>query len=887
MNQLQKSVFGLTAGGTSLGRWRPMRACMIAAAAGVLCSSMGAIALAESVIEGVEFREDDGQSIQVVSDRRVLASHITRCAMLDLGLRPVPTTADYQLAAIALSMALELDPKNAELARSVVEAAWSAGDQELMISATRKVIAADPKDTVAQLRLVSSIINQRQTADGRLELYNRFLGDAGRKLDVSVRSRLALDAALLEREMGDTDRFAERLHLATKLDVSNKAAASLSAQYYSELAGDSLMLLDRQIKLLYADPLDANVHLTIARILAREGAFEEANRFLMNSIHLFKIESGRAPPMVEEIRLAVDWQINGAQKVLDDLNPMLMDRRASAQERIDSYIEAALPTDDLLNPDEILYELGIDKLRLLATLHLGDDEGVESVLSDIERTVNNEINQIGMAMGNVGADQSVLIQKLVKSFSDFQMMRAVGQLQAERIRQDIATIIETVPALETHFQSVEPIALYAEGKYEEALVELQKYPPSPMLSLIKAGAFEKLGEPEKAIEVYVRVSQVFSVEAYGSFARSRLEVLGEGGRVITTAGLQMRQVVKTVPNWLDQMTTRPEFYMYLQIEPIGSEIDPLDESMVRIRLRNLAPIPLALGPSQPIDSNFLLESILAKNTMGFAGTTGPKVLDLGHRLRLEPREELVVELRGNSPMVQWLMKMQSSSTYRLRYRLLQSPQLRIPQEVILANDLNADAPVYGIINSPLGLTAETSLIPRTVLGETALSADEFVAQLGSVELDDRRRAVAAAAGRLLLPEEGKEFNSFDKTTLIEGLMDAYTRAKSDERAEMICLLPQRHQVPEMLSFDDHVVSLLLSDALIDSRVDPMVLLGVLITRTDEKDSPVFDTLEQSDDPRLGIIAKIIQDRLASFEPTLGTVGPGVEPMNPSRDRIGF
>ncbi len=864
-----------------------MRVCLIVAATGMMCSSTNAMSAVERMSGQAQSFEGGSESIEVVSDRRVLADHIRRSALLDLGLRPVPTPADYQMVAIVLSMALELDPMNAELGRSVVEAAWSAGDHELMISATRKVIAADPKDTVAQLRLVSSLINQRQTADGRLDLYNRFLGDAGRKLDVSVRSRLALDAALLEREMGNTEGFAQRLHLATKLDMTNKAAASMSAQYYSELTGDPLMLLDRQLKLLYADPLDANVHLTIARILAREGAFEEANRFLMNSINLFRVESGRAPSMVEEIRLAIDWQINGAQSVLDHLNPLLEDRRAGAQARIDSYIEAALPTDDLLDPDEILYELGIDKLRLLATHHLGDVQGVESVVADIERTVNNEINRIGSAMGDIGADQSVLILQLVRSFSDFQVMRAIGEVQSERIREDIARVVEAAPALEPYFASVEPIALYAEGRYEEALVELQKYPPSPMLALIQAGAYEKLGEPEKAIEVYVRVSIVYSVEAYGSYARSRLVELGAEGQILTIAGRQMKQVAKTVPDWLDQMTTRPEFFMFLQIELVGSSIDPMDVSKVRIRLRNLAPIPLAIGPTQPIESSFLLESILARNTMGFEGTVGPKVLDLSQRLRLRPREELVVEFHASSPIAQWLMKMQSSASYRLRYRLLQGPQLRIPQEVLLANDLNADAPVYGIINSPLGLTSETGLISRGVLGETALGVDELVAQLGSVEIDDRRRATMAAAGRLLLPEAGKEFTAQEKTTLIEGLMDAYTRAKSDERAEMICLLPQRHQVAEMLSFDDHVVSLLLSDALIDSRVDSMVLLGVLLTRTDEKDSPVFDTLEQSDDPRLGVIAKIVQDRLVNSEPMLGTVGPGIEPMNPSRDRIGF
>lgn len=841
----------------------------------------------DSANSAVSAGDDDGVSVQVVRDRSVLSDHIARSVLLDLGIHPIPSPEDYQLTASVLSMALDLDPTNAELARSVVEAAWSSGDQELMISATRKVIAADPKDTVAQLRLVSSLINKKQTAEGRLAMYDRFLGDAGRKLDVSVRSRLALDAALLEREMGNPQGFVERLHLATKLDVSNKSAASLSAQYYSEVTGDPLMLLDRQLKLLYADPLDPNVNLTIARILAREGAFEAANRFLGNSINLYKVESGRAPDMVEEIRLALDWEINGPQKVLDDLNPLLEDRRTEAQERIDAYTEQALPTDDLVKPEEILYTLGVDKLRLLASHHLGDKVGAEKVLRDIERSVNNEINQIGSSMGNVGANQSMLMAQLVKSFSDFQVMRAISEIEPERIREDVATLVKTVPAFESSFRAIEPIALYADGKYEEALSELAKYPSSPMLELIKGGAYEKLGETDKAIAVYLDVSKVYSVEAYGSYARSRLRELGAADQILTIAGRQMVQVAKTVPDWIDQMTTRPEFFMYLAIDPVEESVDPMDPVMVRIRLKNLAPIPLALGPSQPIDSNFLLESIIARDTLGFQGTPVPKVLDLNHRLRLMPREELVATVRANAPLTQWLMKMQSSTSYRLRYRLLQGPKLRISSDQILRMDPNADAPVYGIVNSPLGLTAETDLVPRYALGESTMSVEELVAQMRSVDQGDRRRAVMATAGRLMFPEDGKELSSDEQQTLVEGLMEAYTNASSSERAEMVFVLPQRHQVPEMMSFDDHVVSLLLSDALINSRVDPYVMLGVLLTRTDAEDSPVFDALEQCNEPRVQMVARLIQDRLANMAPTLGTVGPGVEPMNPSRDRVDF
>ena len=824
---------------------------------------------------------------QSLGNDPVLASHLARYTVLDLGLRQVPSPSDYQLATTLLSIASDLDPMNAELARWVVEAAWSAGDFQAMMVATRRVIKADPRDTVAQLRLVSSVINQQQTVEGRLKLYDRFLGSAGKSLDVSVRSRLALDAALLERESGNVQGFAERLLLATKLDVSNKPAALLAAQFYSDATSDPVVLLEYQFKLLFADPLDANVHLTIARILAREGAYESSRRFLENSLALYKIESGRAPAMVEEIRLALNWQIDGAQRVLDDLNPILDDRRAEAQALIDSYIELELPTDDLLLPEEILYELGVDKLRLLASYHLGNQELTQRVLDDIQSTVNIEINTIGSIMGDRGVNQNMLLMKLVNSFADFQVMRAISELDVDEIRGDIKQLVETVPAIAPYFKLIEPMALYAEGKYTESIELALEYPASPMLELIKGLANEKLGNQEEAIRIYTGVVRVYALEAYGAFANSRLGALGVGDQTLTRAGKEMIRIVDSIPSWIDQMNSRPSYFMYLHMGISSNKFGALDSAMVTVRLKNISPIPLAIGPSHPIDSRFLLESIIDHQSSDFQGVTIPKVLGLNHRLRLNPLEELEVTIPADSPGTQWLLQMQPNASITQRFRLLQGLRPRVPDSVLARIEPNADAKVFGIVNSPLGLTAETGLVHRLVLEETSLTVDQLVAQLLSDDDLLRRRAVMASAGRLLLPIAGTEFSTLEKSDLVNGLMDLYTRAQSDERARMILLLPHRHQVPAMMAFDDHVVSLILSDALIDSRVDTVVFASALLTRTDAVDSPIFEVLDQTSDPRLLTIAGIIQARLESFDKTLGTIGPGVESMNPRKDRIDF
>ncbi|MEX0876093.1 MAG: hypothetical protein WD114_01425, partial [Phycisphaerales bacterium] len=271
-----------------------------------------------------------------------LSAALTRAAVMDLGLHESPTTRDYELTANLLSIASDLEPDDVELARTLVQASWLAGEQQMMLDATRRVIRNDPKDTVAQLRLISSIINQKQTVEERIESYERFLGSGGSSLDRSVRSRLALDAALLERERGNAERFIQRLHQATQLDISHKAAASLAAQYHSGHTDDQVTVLDYQFKLLNTDPLDPHVHLTITRLLAAQGAHAEARRFLNNAVRLFRLDTGRLSPMVEEIRIAIDWQVDGPEEITRALNATLNDRRTAARDQHKAYIEAQL-----------------------------------------------------------------------------------------------------------------------------------------------------------------------------------------------------------------------------------------------------------------------------------------------------------------------------------------------------------------------------------------------------------------------------------------------------------------------------------------------------------------------------------------------------------------
>src|SRR6185369_17723106 len=136
-------------------------------------------------------------------------------------------------------------------------------DQDALLAATQLVVRLDRKDTVATLRLLSARIGMRQTIDERLAMYDAFLGPQGQLLDPSIRSRLALDAALLLRERQDQPGYMKRLKDAVQLDVTNKEAAYLAVEAFTRKVEDPQGRLELLSNLLMADPMDPRVLLEV------------------------------------------------------------------------------------------------------------------------------------------------------------------------------------------------------------------------------------------------------------------------------------------------------------------------------------------------------------------------------------------------------------------------------------------------------------------------------------------------------------------------------------------------------------------------------------------------------------------------------------------------
>ncbi len=88
--------------------------------------------------------------------KRFTADALIRAALFELRVLKEASAKDYEVAGMLLSQAQELVPDDVELVHRRLEAAWGAGDEKLVLQLSERIVMLDPRDTVAQLRIISA-----------------------------------------------------------------------------------------------------------------------------------------------------------------------------------------------------------------------------------------------------------------------------------------------------------------------------------------------------------------------------------------------------------------------------------------------------------------------------------------------------------------------------------------------------------------------------------------------------------------------------------------------------------------------------------------------------------------------------------------------------------
>ena len=604
--------------------------------------------------------------------QKLIARELARIGHIDLRLQDSPTPEDLAMLDGVLALCQELDPSDPELVRRRVDLAYRLGDPERLEARTRELVRLDPKDTVAQLRLISSNIAKNQTVESRMQAYSRYLGPVGSRLDPAIRSRLALDAALLAREQGDERGFSGLLSQAMQLDSTNKDAAALAATVFSSrIPDDAIGRLELSLNLLLADPVDPNVHLSIAHQLAKGGAFGQAVRFHGLASRIHQAELGRASDQLTTERLVLAWQIQGPEVPLSELTNLLASQRYNAAVQIQSYEAQGIPTIGLLRPEDIRLGEELERVRVLAAHAAGDQDLLARSLDELRASLDL-LNQMLLSPSDL--PPGVAIEDVQQQTMDLTM--ALFELHAwtgfnmesiiQRLRDDPVIFGDNAAPILRAFG-----ALYAEGA-EQAEERFRLLIADDPAALIGLGlSFERQGRVGEAVNAYSAVARMFPLAAEGAWARSRAGQLSGIDSLISDQSVRLQNLAAGVPNWVDRMIYEPSSAMQMELQFVKSSYRPLEPMQLQITLRNATSKPMGLGGDRPIQSRLLISPTMDVGVQQYLMTALPEVLDLERRLRLNPREEVVAVVDVLPAFSGWFMDSNMESTGRVRVRVTQ------------------------------------------------------------------------------------------------------------------------------------------------------------------------------------------------------------------------
>jgi len=800
------------------------------------------------------------------------ARSLERLAMMDLRLAGNPNVRDYKLASVLLELAGNIRPDDADLVRRKIESQWNAGDEEAAIAATKVLLKLDPKDTVAQLRLVSSSIGRLQTVESRLAAYERFLGPDGKAIDPSIRSRLALDAALLYRERSNDDKFAAKLKQATALDPTNKEAALVAETFFSASVNDPVGRFELLSNLLYSDPLDPGIYMQMTEELASNGAFVGANRMFRIGQKIQAVAGGKIDGEQEVQQLILAWQVTGPKAVREDLEKSLNTERHNARQIADRQKIQNVPGEEIIDPLSLRLPRVAEQMRALASFAEGNTDAVETSLADLDLTVAKMIKESPddeKRPKEIAKADAMRIARDAKV--DLALLRAMTGVQLKQVEAGLQDLDPPLPASDTRPAIIAALMKLQEGKAEEALAGLNGLginngSESPEITdatlygeLAKARALDALGKKAEAGASYRDIIRNAPLTVQGALASSLFEKMSTKRESLFAKTQELEKLAAAVPRWIEDIVDQPRTFVGVSAEPLSTTQEPLSPMLVKLSIRNLGAVPMGLGSNRPLNSRFLFAPNLDLKETDARRFSKPEVIDLDRRLRLLPGETLDAIVWADAGFAGWFCEDVASQVVRAKYRVVQ-----------------------GFVTGPRGLIdpgpgcvqSDLPIIVRTTLRESTLGAADFAAEAGSAGEGAVVR-LGAAARTLVLGEafNARKITPVDKQTMAQALAKRYPTLSPNARAALAAIVPTAKQSPEFAEFDAAVLE----------EKDPAVLPIALLTRCSTSDSPALKAAMESSDERVKLVAKLQSERLADLATCYATLGSNIdEALDPIR-----
>jgi tetratricopeptide (TPR) repeat protein len=548
-----------------------------------------------------------------------------------------PLTADGLEGAVLLAReAVSLDPDSPELWRLALELAVLAEEHEFRQQALDKLLQLDKRDDVAALMRLSDVIERYQTADERIAAYDKLLSDENvEKIGAAIASRLALDAALLHRRQGDTERFVQRLTQSVQVDPSNRSAAAIAAGFFRMSVKDPFGEAELLTNLMLADPTDVITQIALGRLLLENGAYIGADRIYRLAGENY-VSLGQMPTNQLLADLAIAQWANGKSDAAMEtirLRQVEMDNAVRTNARREDPDAASLELAKLKAP--------LDPMLASVVAVIRSNQSQEQGRQAAQLALNAYQEQIDAA--KAATESPVDPTRIAAAYLEMAWVALWLQTSVERVPEYLAAASEIEPITDEAKKRFDGWMALRTGKREEAIEMLSPLAATDNLARFGlAVAMLEAGQHKDAARELLAVNRAQPGSLIGIWSGNRLAELLNRRMPLSSDAKKLEQLIASIHAAFFRYPTEPTLAVSLRVSPAQTTFAPYQPVIVNVEIANNSQLPLAIDRDGPIRSKVVLIPTMSAANVPGLGDLRPVVVNIAQRLRLLPGEKLVI-----------------------------------------------------------------------------------------------------------------------------------------------------------------------------------------------------------------------------------------------------
>ncbi len=604
-----------------------------------------------------------------LTTRELLSSELASAATTLTGAQPL-TVEGLQTAILLLNEAAELTPGDPERWRQLFAAADLGEHPDLRRKALEHIVRLDPADDVARLRYVNDAIDLYQTVEERMDAYRKLLAEPNRKaLGPAVASRLANDLAWLLNRSGDVDGFSHWLGEAVALDPSNRNAAATAAGFFRmNVANDPFAEGELLTSLVLADPVSHEAQVLLAGLLLENGAYAGADRLYAMAARSARVAGAQPSSGLLADRALAQWGRGDVDGALETI-------RLRQREVDEPYRDELRRSEPDLTPLDLARRhapLGgtLATVRAAVLKHCGSPSAA-GALEDAIVAYEAEIDAIRQA---ADANPALGAGRCLDAASVVLWLGGDPQ-RAERFIESALSFQGAPLDAATRARFDGWLAL-RRGEYARAVELLQPLAESDpgarlglAMSLRESG---RLADAARNLNALAAARPGTLIGVWAAYALA--DDIGRKPPPSETAN-RLEALAASIPQVLDHLADDPTLAVSLRLVVPQVAVGPYEPIVVNLEITNNAPFPIAIDRRGPIRPQVALVVAAQMARDRALNELPPIVVDINRRLRLDPRQRLVVpvdlrrgslaQILNQAPLRGATLKIRAISAFRM------------------------------------------------------------------------------------------------------------------------------------------------------------------------------------------------------------------------------